>query len=165
MRRVKLTSDGTVHGTKLTNEDGREIPGIIRIEIDPIDARTPNHLIPIRVMMYADVQLDAQIASIDVKEILTHKGETYGKVRNSKPSSTRASCRDDSNFNSRCNEPLLKPSHGFATRYPGEFGGGGGTSYVGKPCRAVLPPDDADGSASGSDDDGHPSGGGQGRVR
>lgn len=74
MRRVKLVSDGTVHGTQLLNEDGRPIPGITRIEIEPIDA-SKNRLSQIKVTMYADFEIKGEIAEITSSHILNRKGE------------------------------------------------------------------------------------------
>lgn len=79
MKRVKIKSDGTIHGTLVTNEDGTQIPGVTRIDIGPIDAKNPK-LIEVKVtLVNVELELDANIASIDAEEGITNrKGEkTY----------------------------------------------------------------------------------------
>jgi hypothetical protein len=79
MKRVKIKSDGTIGGTFITNEDGSEIPGVTRVDIGPIDARNPK-LIEVKVtLVNVELELDANIASIDAQEGITNrKGEkTY----------------------------------------------------------------------------------------
>jgi hypothetical protein len=141
MRKVKLISDGTVHGTKLLNEDGRLIPGITRIEIEPIDAKK-NRLTQIKVTMLADLEITGDIAELDVEGIYYRKGEmTHGINRDSDQARPHYSYPDQ----------ILSVPIG------GGGGGGGGGGFV--------HPDDASGGSGGSDPHGNSSGGGQGRSR
>jgi hypothetical protein len=83
VKRVKIKSDGTIRGTLITNEDGTEIPGVTRIDIGPIDAKNPK-LIEVKVtLVNVELELDAEIASIDANEGITNrKGEkTYEAPR------------------------------------------------------------------------------------
>jgi len=76
MRRVKIKSDGTLRGTFIFNEDGKEIPGVKRIEIGSINAGD-NKLIQVKLtLVNVELELDAEVASIDAEEgIHNRKGE------------------------------------------------------------------------------------------
>jgi len=77
MRRVKIKSDGTLRGTFIFNEDGKEIPGVKRIDIGSIDAGGNNKLIQVKLtLVNVELELDAEVASIDAEEgIHNRKGE------------------------------------------------------------------------------------------
>jgi hypothetical protein len=35
--RIRIVSDGTAHGTRVLNADGEPIPGVTKIEIEPLE--------------------------------------------------------------------------------------------------------------------------------
>ncbi len=57
---IKIKSDGTITGTKVYDADGKEIKGIKRIEIEPLDAGSPNSVIGAK-LIFVGVGLDLKI--------------------------------------------------------------------------------------------------------
>ena len=64
---IHIVSDGTTFGTKVYDEDGKQMSGVSRIEIEPLDAKNDDLVVKAK-LTFVKVKLDLKGQIIIKKE-------------------------------------------------------------------------------------------------